>query len=66
MQVGERPAAGECRLTLGVPGILTLLFVPLPLELVYRPPNFDGRGCRHPPDGSRVMVDPDRGGTIPT
>lgn len=33
-------------------------FVPRPLEEVYRPPNFDGLGHRHPPDGSRIMIDP--------
>jgi hypothetical protein len=46
--------------------VLPPSFVPRPLQLVYRPPNFDGRGARHLPDGSRVMVDPDRGGTIST
>jgi hypothetical protein len=40
-------------------------FAPLPLEAIYRPPNYDGRGSRHPPDGSRFMVDPEAGATAP-
>jgi hypothetical protein len=33
-------------------------FVAPPLEAVYRPPNYGGRGLRHRPDESRVMIDP--------
>lgn len=38
--------------------VLPPSFVARSLEAVYRPPNYDGRGYRHPPDRSRVMVDP--------
>jgi hypothetical protein len=40
-------------------------FVPRPLEAIYRPPNYYGRGDRHPPERSRVMVDPEQGGFGP-
>jgi hypothetical protein len=36
-------------------------FVPPPLTVVYRPPNYFGRGLRHPPDQERVMTDPTPG-----
>jgi len=36
-------------------------FVARPAEELYRPPNYYGRGGRHPPDPSRVMTDPDPG-----
>lgn len=35
-------------------------FVPMPLEAIYRPPNYLNRGLRWPPDRSRVMIDPEQ------
>jgi hypothetical protein len=33
-------------------------FEPRPIEQIYRPPNFYGRGLRWPPDPTRHMIDP--------
>jgi hypothetical protein len=33
-------------------------YQPAPIETIYRPPNYDYRGFRFPPDATRTMVDP--------
>ena len=36
-------------------------FEPQPIETIYRPPNYFGRGLRWPPDPTRHMIDPFQG-----
>jgi hypothetical protein len=43
--------------------IVPSTFVHRPLRKVYRPPNYDGRGYRHAPDGLRFMIEPERVGS---
>lgn len=38
--------------------VLPPSFAPRPLEAIYRPPNYLGRGLRWPRDHSRIMIDP--------
>lgn len=38
--------------------LLPRAYVPRPLEALYRPPNYDGKGARHPSDPTRTMIDP--------